>query len=119
MINGLTVNPEVKVGFINTFVVSIKYMFGDADNYSVKTYPLSEAETILVKNLYDHGKWTKDHGYTRHELYGELAQTMDEDDMCDFFPADHDAWGYGKFDDIEFTYYDDKGLPHAVDFWWK
>ena len=52
-------------------------------------------------------------------MYKELAETFDEDDMCDYFPCDHDAWGYAKFNALEVVWYDEHGLPHAVEFWWR
>lgn len=119
MINGLSINPDVLVEHRSTFVARLNFMFGDADSYSLKEIPCSEAEVILIKNLYEHGKWDRDWGYSRDPLYKELAETFDEDDMCDYFPCDHDAWGYAKFNALEVVWYDEHGLPHAVEFWWR
>lgn len=119
MINGLTINPEVRIDHRSVFIARVTFMFGDADSYSKKEIPCSEAEIIILKNLYDHGKWDRDWGYSRDPLYKALAETFDEDDMHEFFPVDHDAWGYAHFNDIDVIWYDENGQAHAVEFWWS
>lgn len=119
MINNLSINPEVRVEHRSIFIASLNFMFGDADSYSLKEIPCSEAAVILVKNLYDHGKWDRDWGYSRDPLYKELAEIFIEEDMCEFFPVDHDAGGYAKFNSLDIVWYDEQGLPHNVEFYWQ
>lgn len=116
MINGLTINPEVRVTHRNTFVVEYEFMFGDGDNYATRSLPLNEAEVILAKNLFDHGKWDRNYGYSRDPLYKKLGETLIEDDMLELFTEDPDGWGYGRFYRFNTTWYDEQGLPHNVDF---
>lgn len=110
------ISPDVRVDHRSTFVARVKFMFGDADSYSLKEIPCSEDEVITLKKLYDDGKWSRDYGYTRDPMYKKLAETFDEDDMHEYFPVDHDAWGYATFDEIEVIWYDENGLPHNVEF---
>ncbi len=116
MIKSLTINPDVLVQYRSTFIARLNFMFGDADSYSLKEIPCSEAEILTLKNLYEHGKWESDYGYCRDPLYKELAKTFCEDDMCEYFPVDHDAWGYAQFDNLDVIWYDEHGLPHNVEF---
>lgn len=110
------INPEVRVDHRSVFVARVKFMFGDADSYSLKEIPCTEAELITLKKLYDTGKWNSEYGYTRDPLYKELEKTFEEDDMHEYFPVDHDAWGYAQFNDFDATWYDENGLPHSVEF---
>jgi len=124
MINGLTVNPFVMQSeHREVYVIECMFMLGDADSYPTGRITLeTEEQVIALKNMFDGAKWTKDHGYTRDPLYQVFVDTLgerDEDDLYDFFQNDHDAWGYGRFKDLLVLWYDDQGLPHSVDFWWK
>lgn len=119
MINGLTINPEVMVTHRNTFVVEYEFMFGDGDSYTTRSMPLDEAQVIIAKNLFDHGKWDREHGYGRDPLYKELSETLIEEDMYELFAMDPDGWGHGKLYRFEALWYDENGLPHGVEFHWQ
>ena len=124
MINGLTVSPFVmQSAHREVYVIECMSMLGDDDSRPTGRITLeTEEQVIALKNMFDGAKWTKDHGYTRDPLYQTFVDTLgdrDEDDLCDFFQNDHDAWGYGKFKDLLVLWYDTEGLPHSVDFWWK
>jgi hypothetical protein len=121
MINGLTVNPEVmQSAHREVFVVECRFMLGDADSYPTGTIVLETQEQVIaLKNMFDHAKWTRDYGYQRDPLYRTFVDMLECEEDEEFFQNDHDAWGYGKFSELLVLWYDDQGLPHSVDFWWK
>lgn len=119
MINKLSVNPDVlKSSHRNTFVISYEFMYGDADSYARRSLPVDETIVIAAKNLYDHGKWIEDLGYTSDPLYHDLAELLIEEDMDELFPCDMNG-NDGKFHDFNATWYDEDGQPHAVEFYWQ
>lgn len=121
MINGLTVNPEVMQSpHREVFVIECKFMLGDADSYPTGTITLEKEEQVIaLKNMFDHAKWDRDYGYGRDPLYRTFIDMLECEEDEEFFQNDHDAWGYGKFYQLQILWFDAQGLPHAVDFWWK
>lgn len=105
--------------YSDTFVMKVVYMLGDADSYVTREVALTEDQVIAFKNLYDHGKWTRDRGYEWGELYEALEKTFEHEEeieLHELFAADHDAWGYGKFSSLEVLWYDALGVPYYVEF---
>lgn len=122
MINGLTIRPEVFIPYRNCFVATAKFMLGDADSYPTGKIQLQNDEQVIaLKNLFDHGVYTRDNGYTDSPLFETFCDLLEfgEDGTYDFFQNDYDAWGAGKFEEFSVLWYDEQGQPHAVDFWWR
>ena len=122
MINGVSITTRYIPPYSEVFVATIVYMMGDADSYVTKVIAMTEDQVIAFKNLFDHGKWTRDRGYQHGELYEALEETYryeQETEIEELFATDHDAWGYGHFESLHILWFDREGVPHNVEFYWQ
>lgn len=118
MINGVSITTPYVQPYHNTFVAKIVFMMGDADSYQTSEIPLTEEGVILMKNLFDHGVWDRDTGYSGNQLYKDLEEIF-EDELGFYFPRDPDGWGAGRFNDLQVLWYDADGVQYNTEFWWS
>lgn len=121
---------------VDTFEVTVNFMFGDADNYSREVWKFKKEEDVVLfanflKDLIDSPYQTGSLRYEPHNhpdfakfTIVERDDLWKEDDsylyeetaQVEFWPNDVDGWGVGKVEDFNTVYFDESGVPHSVTF---
>lgn len=129
----LTVDKEVATPK-NIFEVDVRFMFGDADNYTNERWLIEDKDLVLelCNMLHDlqtapHSRDSLRRNPEKHPdfpkfVFVEDAKFFDENDEyiygedipLESWPNDVDGWGVGKVEAFNVTYYDISGKKFSV-----
>lgn len=119
----------------NVFKIDVRFMFGDADNYSNEQWHIQDEDLVLelcnmlqdLKTAPHHRDslryYPEDHPSFPKFVFVEDAEFFDEDDEyiygedipLESWPNDVDGWGVGKVENFRVTYFDISGCEFSVE----